>query len=430
MTERIYYKDAYQTAFEARVERCKPTEGGYALILDRTAFYPEGGGQPCDLGVIIPSDMPCGSAADMPTDRPCEPVADVSADRPYKPAADMSADRPCGPVRVLDVQEKDGEVVHLTDGPVPVGSAVRGEIDWSRRLTHMREHSGEHILSGIICHAFDCSNVGFHMGKDFVTVDFSRALTEEEIRQAQRAANEKVLEDVEIRAEYPDAQTLQRLEYRSKKELTGDIRIVTVPGADCCACCGTHVRRTGEVGPIRVIGSEHFRGGIRLNVLIGEKALADYEMRSENTAAISALLSVKPDRTAEAVEKLQKAMNALRLEYGALKMKLLEQKAEAVRDGQAACVLFEQDLTAVEARKLADRLREKTGFAAVFCGDDQKGYQYVIISETVDVSAFGREFNRALNGRGGGHSPMIQGSLCAKREEIEGFLRERGLSED
>ena len=405
MTERIYYEDAYLVAFDARVERCESAEGGYALILDRTAFYPEGGGQPCDLGVIIPSDMPCGPDADMP------------------------ADRPCGPAHVLDVQEKDGEVVHLTDRPFAPGSAVRGEIDWVRRLTHMREHSGEHILSGIICRTFDCSNVGFHMGKDFVTVDFSRRLTEEEIRRAQRMANEKVLEDVEIRAEYPDAQTLRSLEYRSKKELTGDIRIVTVPGADCCACCGTHVRRTGEVGPICVTGSEHFRGGVRLTVLIGEKALADGEKKADNIAAISALLSVKPDRTAEAVEKLQESMNALRLEYGALKMRLLEQKVEAVRAGQTACALFEEGLTPTEVRKLADRLREKTGFAAVFCGDDQKGYQYVIISEAIDVSAFGREFNRALNGRGGGRSPMIQGSLCAKREEIEFFLRGKGLLE-
>lgn len=423
MTERIYYRDAYQKTFDARVKSCEPVEGGYALILDRTAFYPEGGGQPCDLGTIERTGRPCEPGAADRSAQSCEAGAADRTGRPCEPGAPDGA-----PVRVLDVQEKDGEVVHLTDGFLEPGSAVRGEIDWPRRLTHMREHSGEHILSGIICRTYGCSNVGFHMGRDFVTVDFSRQLTGEEILRAQRAANEKVLEDVEIRAEYPDAGTLRTLEYRSKKELTGDVRIVTVPGADCCACCGTHVRRTGEVGPIHVIGSEHFRGGIRLTVLIGEKALADYEKKSENTAAISALLSAKPDRTAEAVEKLQGAMNALRLEYGALKLRLLEQKAEVIRPGQTACVLFEQGLTVAEARKLADRLREKVRFAAVFCGDDAAGYQYVIISEAMDVQAFGKALNRALNGRGGGRNPMIQGSLSAKREEIEAFLRESGAA--
>lgn len=379
MTQRLYEEDAYQKEFEAEVLRCTPLENGFEVILDRTAFYPEGGGQPCDLGAL-------------------------------------------GGVRVLDVQERDGGVRHICEGALTPGSRVQGRIDWARRLTHMREHSGEHIISGIICRTHGCSNIGFHMGKECVTIDFSGLLTEEEIARAERAANEKVLENVEILAEYPDAETLKTLDYRSKKELDGAIRIVTVPGADVCACCGTHVKRTGEIGPIKVIGSEHYKSGIRLNILIGEKALADYTQKFENVRKISTLLSVKPENTAEAVEKLQESMNALKLEYGALKMQLLEQKVNAIPAGEKAAVLFEQGLTPVDVRRLADRLMEKADFAAVFCGDDGKGYQYVICGRNMDIAAFGKELNRALHGRGGGKNPMIQGAVQAAKKEIEAFL--------
>lgn len=387
MTRRLYYEDAYIREFEAKVVSCRAAENGYEVILDQTAFYPEGGGQPWDLG-----ELSWGEEADSRA-------------------------------RVLNVQEGQSEVLHLCDRPLTAGAKVWGKIDWARRLTHMREHSGEHIISGIICKTHGYSNIGFHMGKEFVTIDFSGLLTQEQIAAAETAANEKVLENVEIEAQYPDRETLERLEYRSKKELNGAVRIVTVPGADCCACCGTHVKRTGEIGPIKVIGSEHYKSGIRLNILIGEKALADYAQKSANAAKISTLLSVKPENTAEAVEKLAEAMNALRLEYGALKMQLLEQKAAAVEDGQKAAVLFEQGLTTVEARRLADKLQEKVSFAAVFCGEDGKGYQYVMIGRDMDISGFGKEFNRALKGRGGGRNPMIQGSVEASRGEIEEFLK-------
>ncbi len=384
-TEQLYDEDAYRTSFEAKVVRCEETVGGYGVILDRTAFYPEGGGQPCDRG-------------------------------------SLQIIQGKGTVSVLDVQEKDGEVWHLCDGRIEAGAGVRGRIDWERRLTHMREHSGEHILSGIICKTYGYSNIGFHMGRDFVTVDFSGMLTQEQVDAAERAANEKVLENVEILTAYPGAEELKELDYRSKKELDGRVRIVTVPGADCCACCGTHVRRTGEVGPIKVIASEHYKGGIRLHVLIGKKALADYAEKSGNCGKISALLSVKPEDVAEGVAKLQEAMNALRMEYGALKMRLLEQKVEAVPAGQEKAVLFEKGLSSEDMRRLADSLHKRAVFAAVFCGEDGKGYQYVMISRERDMEAFGKTFNRRLQGRGGGRNPMIRGFVPADRPAIEACL--------
>ncbi|MDO4333983.1 MAG: DHHA1 domain-containing protein [Eubacteriales bacterium] len=403
MTRRLYYEDAYRKEFDAQVISCREAEGGFEVILDQTVFYPEGGGQPCDLGILI-----------------CEEAREEAQ-------KDVREDAAGGQVSVLDVQDGGDEVRHFCDRPLQKGMRVHGKIDWTRRLTHMREHSGEHIISGIICKSHGYSNIGFHMGKEFVTIDFNGMLTEEEIAEAQKAANAKVLENVEILAEYPDAETLQTMEYRSKKELDGAIRIVTVPGADCCACCGTHVKRTGEIGPIRVIGTEHYKNGIRLNILIGEKALADYAQKSENTKKISTLLSVKPENTAEAVDKLLNSFNCLKLEYGALKMQLLEQKVEAIGTGEKSVVLFERDLSPTDVRKLADRLQEKAEFSAVFSGDDAEGYKYVIISSKLDVAAFGKELNRALNGRGGGRNPMIQGSALASRREIEAFLKEKEL---
>lgn len=395
MTRRLYYEDAYRKEFEAQVISCRKTEGGYEVILDQTAFYPEGGGQPCDLGILV-----------------CDARQEEGAD---------------GQAAVLDVQDGGGDVRHLCDRPFQDGARVRGKIDWERRLTHMREHSGEHIISGIICKSHGYSNIGFHMGKDFVTIDFNGMLTEDEIAAAQKAANAKVLENVEILAEYPEEETLRTMDYRSKKELEGAIRIVTVPGADCCACCGTHVKRTGEIGPIKVISTEHYKSGIRLNILIGEKTLADYAQKFENTKKISTLLSVKPENTAEAVDKLLESFNSLKLEYGALKMQMLEQKVEAIEAGKRSVVLFEQGLSPVDVRKLTDRLQEKAGFAAVFCGDDAEGYKYVVISKDEDVAALGKELNRVLSGRGGGRNPMIQGSVAASRSEIEVFLKTKGI---
>ena len=408
MTEKLYDGNAYLTEFDAAVVSCQVLKEGterdvngqpavgeaarpdaplWEVALDRTAFYPEGGGQPCDFGVL-------------------------------------------GGARVTDVQEKDGIIFHLCSAPLEVGSCVHGTIDWDRRLMHMREHSGEHIISGIICHTHGYSNIGFHMGKDCVTIDFSGPLTAEQIQEAEDLANQKVLENVEILAEYPDREILATLDYRSKKELTGAVRIVTIPGADVCACCGTHVKYTGEIGPIKVISAEHAKGGSRLDILIGEKALADYKCRFENTQKISVLLSVKPEQTAKAAQKLLQTVADLKQELGALKLRLLEEKVDAVETGSSACVLFEQGLSTVDVRKLADKLAQKVLFAAVFNGSDADGYQYVICASDRDVSAFGKAFNKALCGRGGGKNPMIQGQVKAEQKAIWEYLTKEGVLQD
>ena len=379
MTKRLYYEDAYCREFDARVTDCREGKRGWEVTLDQTAFYPEGGGQPADEGTL-------------------------------------------GEAKVLDVKEGGEEVIHLCDRPLEPGSTVHGTLDWDRRFRFMQQHSGEHIFSGIVHRTFGYDNIGFHMGKDCVTVDFSGMLSEKDIAQVERAANEAVLADLEILEDYPSREALGRLDYRSKKELEGQVRIITIPGSDVCACCGTHVKRTGQIGPIKAVASEHYKTGIRISLQIGWKALEDYEEKHRNIKEISALLSAPPQETAEAVRKLQEQLQELKAVNVVLKQKQLDRLVEEVPEGAGRVIRFVEDLNPVEVRMLADRLAQKADFAAVFSGNDGEGYKYVMCSSHTDVAALGKKFNETLNGRGGGRNPMVQGSVMAERAKIEEFL--------
>ena len=379
MTKRLYYEDAYCREFDARVTGCREGKRGWEVTLDQTAFYPEGGGQPADEGTL-------------------------------------------GEAKVLDVKEGGEEVIHLCDRPLEPGSTVHGTLDWDRRFRFMQQHSGEHIFSGIVHRIFGYDNIGFHMGKDCVTVDFSGMLSEEDIAQVERAANEAVLADLEILEDYPSREELGGLDYRSKKELEGQVRIITIPGSDVCACCGTHVKRTGQIGPIKAVASEHYKTGIRISLQIGWKALEDYEEKHRNIKEISALLSAPPQETAEAVGKLQEQLQELKAANVALKQKHLDRVVGEVPEGTGRVIRFVEDLNPVEVRMLADRLAQKADFAAVFSGNDGEGYKYVMCSAHTDVAALGKKFNETLNGRGGGRNPMVQGSVMAERAKIEEFL--------
>ena len=378
-TKRLYDENSYIREFDARVLSCEEGKNGYEVVLDESAFFPEGGGQPADQGFLDDA-------------------------------------------LVTDVRDEKDYVLHICSQSLEPGSLVHGRIDWERRFLHMQQHSGEHIFSGIVHRLHGYDNIGFHMGKDFVTVDFSGLLTEEEIAEAERQANTVVLANERILAEYPCARELETLEYRSKKEIDGAVRIVTVPGADVCACCGTHVKRTGEIGPIKVTSSEHYKTGIRLTLEIGWRALEDYEEKHRNVKAISALLSVKPEETAAAVQKQQELMQELRLQNNGLKQRLFEMMVKEIPEGQEKTLIFEDGLNAVEIRKLADMLSERTGLAAVFSGSDGEGYKYVGCSRQKDAAALGKDLNRELNGRGGGKNPMIQGSLQAEKAQIREFF--------
>ena len=261
-TRRLFYEDVYIQEFEAIVLSCEEKDGKYHVILNATAFYPEGGGQPYDMGIL-------------------------------------------GGAHVTAVHDVKGEIVHYTDAPLAVGETVTGEINWDRRFQNMQGHSGEHLVSGLIHAKYGYDNVGFHMGSEEITIDLNGTLTWDELLEIEKKANRMIWENLEISAVYPEKDELDAMEYRSKKELTGDIRIVSIPNGDTCACCGTHVAKTGEIGLVKFLTMIHYKGGVRISLLCGEEAVMDYEKKREELQKISVFLSAKAGKTADAVEKLK-----------------------------------------------------------------------------------------------------------------------------
>ncbi|MBQ7681356.1 MAG: alanyl-tRNA editing protein [Oscillibacter sp.] len=379
-TEKLYYADAFLTDFSAQVLSCEPNKGKYLVTLDRTAFYPEGGGQPADFGTL-------GGAA------------------------------------VSDVHERGGVIVHTCDAPLEVGATVSGQIDWPRRFDHMQQHSGEHIISGILCEMFECDNVGFHLGADAVTIDYNAVIPWEGLLEAEARANAVIWADKPAEITFPAPEELERMTYRSKKALTGSVRIVTFPEADRCACCGTHVRRAGQVGLVKVISCQKFREGVRIEILCGKRAVDYLSAVFEQDRAVGQRLSVKPTETLPAVERLEAELAAVKEELTAREQEAYEALARE-RAGAGNVVLFRAPTRPDSARRLADTVAKQCGgLAAVFAGQDGAGYVYALVR--ADGAAFSvKDMNTALHGRGGGRGGFAQGSVQAARADIEAFFRE------
>ena len=374
---KLYYDSAYIKEFEAQVLSCQVGQKGWEITLSATAFYPEGGGQPADTGLL-------------------------------------------GNVRVTDVHEKDGQVVHYTDGPLPVGEMVRGVIDWDRRFQHMQEHSGEHLVSGLIHQRFGYDNVGFHMDDDVITCDFSGVMTEEQVAEVERACNEAIVANVEVGISFPDAEALEKLAYRSKKALKGDVRIVDVPGCDRCACCGVHVRSTGEIGLIKVLSSMKHRGGTRVFFVCGIRALRDYEARIRETRAVSALLSAKPLEISSAVERVLAESAAKDARIAAMNRTIFDLKADAIPAQETPLVVLEEGFTPFELRQFCVQLSEakKAPFIAVMSETEPGVMSYVCAIPDDLLRPVSIALNKRLNGRGGGAKGFVQGSWKADETAV------------
>ena len=379
-TEKLYYQDAFLREFTAVVLTCEPGKTGHLVTLDRTAFYPEGGGQPADHGTL-------------------------------------------NGIPVTDVHEKDGMIVHNLDNKVEIGETVTGVLDWARRFDHMQQHSGEHIISGILCHDYSCDNVGFHMGADTVTIDYNADITWEQVLDAERKANEIIWEDRAVEVQYPSREELAAIDYRSKKELTGQVRIVTFPGADCCACCGTHVLRAGQVGLVKVLSCQKFREGVRIEILCGKRALDFYGVVYDQNRSIAQQLSVKPDATLAAVERMEAELTAAKARMTALEDQVIADLARAY-EGSGDALLIRNDLRSDAVRKLADAVAKVSGgLAAVFSGSQDR-FQYAFVqAEGQDISPLVKELNKALRGRGGGRKGFAQGQVQATEAEIQEFFK-------
>lgn len=379
MTKKLYDIDSHLKEFKSRVTECYETSKGFATVLEATAFFPEAGGQASDKGFI-------------------------------------------DGVEVFDVQIDNEKIVHYTEKAFEVGKEVECRLNWERRFDFMQQHSAEHIVSGVAHRLYGCENVGFHLSADIVTLDFDKPLSDEQILKIEKEANEAVFNNVAFRTYYPDKETLDTLNYRSKKELEGDIRIVEIENTDICACCAPHVNTGAEIGIIKLLGTEKIRGGIRIELKAGRRAIEDYNCKFDNVRKISAKLCVKQNETAEAVDRVLEQISGLKGEISFLKKSLIDEKIRSFDLVDTVTAQFEEDLDMKELQHYADALfKSKGGIRAVLC-PAADGYSFAICGEEAPLKAFFEDFKSRFSVKGGGRCTMVQGTVFENREEIEKYF--------
>ena len=381
-TRKLYYEDSHLTTFTATALSCQETAKGYEVILDATAFYPEGGGQAADTGTL-------------------------------------------NGIAVLDTREREDSVVHLCKEPLPVGMMVEGEICWENRFHRMQQHSGEHIVSGIINRRYGFHNVGFHMGSDIITIDFDGIIPPEELASIEAEANSAVWQNLAVKCWYPSEEELPHVFYRTKRALPWPVRIVQVPGFDSCACCGTHVKATGEIGLIKLFTVMGFRGGTRMEMSCGSSALKLLNEAYEQNRQVSQAFSAKIQETGAAARRMNEVEAQLKYQIVGLRKKIFSAIAESYAD-TGNVVHFEEVLDNTAVRDLSDAIADTCGgTAAVFSGDDQQGYAFCLVTREGDLRQLGKDMTKALNGRGGGKPVFQQGRVQAKKAEIEAFFAQK-----
>ena len=379
MTNRLYYSDGYLSEFNATVVSCNKGDSAYEIILDQTAFFPEGGGQPSDEGFL--DGMP-----------------------------------------LLDLIDRGSEIIHLVRNPIEVGKTVIGKIDFDLRFRRMQNHSGEHLISGTVNTLFGFSNVGFHIGEDSMTLDFSGELSASDILQIELEANRAVWKNIPVVSYFPSDADLKSLNYRSKKEIDSDVRIISINNVDVCACCAPHVKNTGEIGLVKIIDFMRHRGGTRVLALCGYDAYVDTKNRFESTVLVSNLLSAPQGKIAEATKKLLSDFDAAKAQITELKFKAADAHVSKLSYTDGNIFLFVEGLEDRMLREIANRARLLcSGVCAVFCGADGS-YKYIISSQSVDLIPLKEIINTNILGRGGGTSEMLRGSCTADRHSIEDFF--------
>lgn len=380
-TRKLYYEDAHLSVFSAKVISCEKTEKGFAVILDATAFYPEGGGQAGDTGTL-------------------------------------------GRVQVLDTQEQGEQVVHICDGPLTPGETVEGRIDYDTRFLRMQQHSGEHIVSGIINRRWGYHNVGFHMGAESTTIDFDGIIPQEALPELEVEANAAVWANIPLHIWTPDKEELPQVNYRTKRALPWPVRIVEVPGYDTCACCGTHVSATGEIGIIKLFSAVNFRSGTRMEMACGKLAYEILSAAYEQNKQVSQAFSAKPMETGAAAQRMNEVLAQQKYRVIGLERQIFAGIAEGY-EGKGNVLHFAEDLDGNALRELTDKIAEKCGGrAAVFCGSDEDGYAYCLASRDGDLRPFGKEMAAALGGKGGGKPNFQQGRVGANRVTIQAFFNQ------
>ena len=381
-TRKLYYEDSHLRTFSAEVVSCEKTEKGYEVILNATAFYPEGGGQAADTGFL-------------------------------------------NGIRVTDTRERGETVVHFCEEPLEVGSVAEGTIDYENRFHRMQQHSGEHIVSGIVGRRYGYHNVGFHMGTDIITIDFDGVIPAEDLASIEAEANSAVWQNLGVKCWYPSEEELPNVFYRTKRALPWPVRIVQVPGFDSCACCGTHVKATGEIGLIKLFGCLGFRGGTRMEMSCGKSALKLLNNAYEQNRQVSQAFSAKIEETGAAARRMNEVEASLKYRIVGLEKRIFA-GISASYGGTGDVVHFEENLDNTAVRDLADAIADKCcGTAAVFSGSDESGYAFCLVTREGDLRTLGKEMTKALKGRGGGKPNFQQGRVQAKRAEIEAYFAAR-----
>lgn len=399
MTEtiKLYDMDAYATEFEADIISCEPNKADdkrFDIILNQTLFFPEEGGQSPDMGIL-------------------------------------------GGYRVVDVQIKNGVITHTVDtsagdccevekkAELAAGVHVQGKIDWQHRFYNMQQHSGEHIFSGIVHRRFGFENVGFHLSDSVVTMDFSGVISPEDIAEVEHEVNVAISKNIPIEVTYPSRDELAQLEYRSKIEIEGQVRIVTVPGYDVCACCAPHVKRTGEIGMLKVMNYQNYKGGVRVSILCGFRALEAFRQKCDIISELMGIFTTNQEAIVDNVTKLKAVNQSLKSELGTAKSALLDYKVAELPTDTDNAVLFEGGIDTNTARNCVNALVEKyRGFSAFFMGNDEEGYSFIIGSKNADCNTVAAALRNKLGARGGGKPVMVQGSVKAVKSEIEEVLKE------
>ena len=381
-TRKLYYEDSHRTTFTATVLSCEQTQKGCEVVLDATAFYPEGGGQAADTGTL-------------------------------------------NGIAVLDTREREETVVHLCEAPLDAGTLEEGKIHWKERFHRMQQHSGEHIVSGIINRRYGYHNVGFHMGSDVITIDFDGVIPAEDLPALEAEANSAVWQNLPVKCWYPSREELPNVFYRTKRALPWPVRIVEIPGFDSCACCGTHVKATGEIGLIKLFTVMGFRGGTRMEMACGSSALKLLNEAYEQNRQVSQAFSAKIQETGEAARRMNEVEAQLKYQILGLQKRIFNTIAAGFAD-KGNVIHFEEGLDNTAVRDLADAIAEVSGgTAAVFSGSEESGYAFCLVTRNGDLRQLGKDMTKALNGRGGGKPSFQQGRVQAPKAEIEDFFAQK-----
>ncbi len=392
--KKLYYEDVHMTEFKAVVTECTYDEKKklYKVVFDQTAFFPEEGGQTADKGTIS-----------------------FVSPKTFQPRT----------LPLVDAHIKEDIIYHYLEEEIPAGTSITGKVDWEQRFDFMQQHTGEHIISGLVNKHYGYDNVGFHLGRQEVTLDFNGVLSLQQLREIEAEANKAIWLNLPIEITYPQTEQLSALHYRSKLDLTENVRIVTIPGVDICACCAPHTDSTGQIGILKITNVQAHRGGVRVTILCGGRALKDYTLKQNSVTSISSLLSVKPDLVAEGVNRLKEDFLQQKEKIHHLQAEILKHLASALPSPNETdnALLFVKPMNDIAIRNLINELVENySGYVGVFWGSDTEGYRYIIGSGTLDCRVPAKALKDTFGAKGGGKVPMVQGTVVAPKENIVSLL--------